>query len=140
VEIFCQSASPSRQMKVSPEISPRERRARMSDADSGPTCSPSTTMCQVFSELAAGAAVVRPEPSSTGSGPEAEPPSATGIDAAVERTTMMWLHFLQRILKAFPRTLSSEIEYLAWHASQTIFIESSFGAGRKSSFRGGVRL
>jgi hypothetical protein len=35
--------------------------------------------------------------------------------------------------------LSSEIEYLAWHASQTIFIESSFGAGRKS-FRGGVRL
>jgi hypothetical protein len=38
------------------------------------------------------------------------------------RTTMMLLHFLQRILKTLPWTLSSEIEYLAWHASQTIFM------------------
>src|SRR5204863_9146406 len=128
------SASPSRQMKVSPEISPRDRRARTSEADSGPTCSPSTTMCQVFSDDATGAGEFRPDPSCSGSCAEEEP-SATGIDAEVDRTTMMWLHFLQRILKAFPRTLSSEIEYLAWHASQTIFIESSFGAGRKS-FRG----
>src|SRR5436190_16233244 len=35
---------------------------------------------------------------------------------------MMLLHFLQRILKTLPWTLSSEIEYLAWQASQTIFI------------------
>jgi hypothetical protein len=35
---------------------------------------------------------------------------------------MMLLHFLQRILKTLPWTLSSEIEYLAWQASQTIFM------------------
>src|SRR6476620_2118823 len=35
---------------------------------------------------------------------------------------MMLLHFLQRILKTLPWTLSSEIEYLAWQASHTIFI------------------
>src|SRR5262245_48239553 len=35
---------------------------------------------------------------------------------------MMLLHFLQRILKTLPWTLSSEIEYLAWHASHTIFM------------------
>jgi len=35
---------------------------------------------------------------------------------------MTLLHFLQRILKTLPMTLSSEIEYLAWQASQTIFI------------------
>jgi hypothetical protein len=34
----------------------------------------------------------------------------------------MLLHFLQRILKTLPWTLSSEIEYLAWQASQTIFM------------------
>ena len=35
---------------------------------------------------------------------------------------MMLLHFLQRILKTLPCTLSSEIEYLAEQASQTIFM------------------
>src|SRR5262245_56002343 len=35
---------------------------------------------------------------------------------------MMLLHFLQRILKTLPWTLSSEIEYLAWQASHTIFM------------------
>src|SRR4029453_10220874 len=129
LEIFSQSARPSRQMNVSPVISPRDRRARTSDADSGPTCSPSTTMCQLFSEVGAAVSPDSPEPSATGNCWADEEPSATGIEALVERTTMMWLHFLQRILKALPRTLSSEIEYLAWHASQTIFIESSFGSG-----------
>src|SRR5258706_14518779 len=38
---------------------------------------------------------------------------------------MMLLHFLQRILKTLPWTLSSEIEYLAWQASQTIFMGGS---------------
>src|SRR5262249_4320169 len=35
---------------------------------------------------------------------------------------MMWLHFLQRILKTFPRTFSSAMEYLVAQLSQTIFI------------------
>jgi hypothetical protein len=38
----------------------------------------------------------------------------------------MLLHFLQRILKTLPWTLSSEIEYLAWQASQTIFMGDSY--------------
>jgi hypothetical protein len=71
----------------------------MSEAESGPTCSPSTTMCQL---LSAGGAVEM-----AGLDPDEE------AAASLERTTMMWLHFLQRILKALPRTLSSEIEYLA---------------------------
>jgi hypothetical protein len=50
----------------------------------------------------------------------------------VPRTTMMWLHFLQRILKTFPRTLSSEIEYLVPHESQTIFINASFRRENRS--------
>src|SRR5690349_19241231 len=37
---------------------------------------------------------------------------------------MMLLHFLQRILKTLPLTLSSAIEYFAEQASQTIFIGS----------------
>src|SRR5450755_3371070 len=71
----------------------------------GPTCSPSITRCQPPS--AAGAAAA--------SGPPVSPP----------RTTMMWLHFLQRILKTLPRTFSSAIEYLVPHESQTIFINAS---------------
>ena len=50
------------------------------------------------------------------------------------RTTMMWLHFLQRILKTLPRTLSSEIEYLVPQESQMIFINASiwrFAPGRR---------
>jgi hypothetical protein len=39
----------------------------------------------------------------------------------------MWLHFLHRILKTFPRTLSSEIEYFVEQESQTIFISASLG-------------
>src|SRR3954464_1607220 len=70
----------------------------------GPTCSPSTTMCQPPSDAGCAAASVA-----------ASPP----------RTTMMWLHFLQRILKTLPRTLSSEIEYLVEQESQTIFISAS---------------
>src|SRR4051812_3610375 len=42
---------------------------------------------------------------------------------------MMLLHFLQRILKTLPWTLSSEIEYLAWQASQTIFMVSPASRG-----------
>ncbi len=38
---------------------------------------------------------------------------------------MMWLHFLQRILKTLPRTLSSEMEYFVAQESQTIFIYPS---------------
>src|SRR4051812_42091703 len=45
---------------------------------------------------------------------------------------MMWLHFLHRILKTFPRTLSSEIEYFVPHESQTIFINASFQRGNRS--------
>src|SRR5580692_3793788 len=75
----------------------------------GPTCSPSITRCQPPS--AAGAAVA--------SGPPVSPP----------RTTMMWLHFLQRILKTLPRTFSSAIEYLVPHESQTIFINASIQEG-----------
>src|SRR5215831_16280483 len=77
----------------------------------GPTCSPSTTRCQPPS--AAGAAAA--------SGPPDSPP----------RTTMMWLHFLQRILKTFPRTLSSEIEYLVPQESQMIFINASIRRSRR---------
>jgi hypothetical protein len=44
---------------------------------------------------------------------------------------MMWLHFLQRILKTFPRTLSSEIEYLVPQESQMIFINASIGRSRR---------
>jgi hypothetical protein len=40
---------------------------------------------------------------------------------------MMWLHFLQRILKTLPRTLASEIEYLVPQESQMIFINASIG-------------
>ena len=47
------------------------------------------------------------------------------------RTTMMWLHFLQRILKTFPRTLSSEIEYLVPQESQMIFINASIRRSRR---------
>ena len=43
---FSQSAKPSFQMYVSPRISPRSTRARTSASEIGPTCSPSTTMCQ----------------------------------------------------------------------------------------------
>ena len=34
----------------------------------------------------------------------------------------MWLHFLQRILKTLPATLSSAMLYFASHASQTILM------------------
>jgi hypothetical protein len=44
---------------------------------------------------------------------------------------MMWLHFLQRILKTFPRTLSSEIEYLVPQESQMIFINASIRRSRR---------
>src|SRR5262249_6229302 len=52
---------------------------------------------------------------------------------APPRTTMMLLHFLHRILKTLPWTLSSEIEYLAWQASQTIFMSASCaGSGSRT--------
>src|SRR5262249_52709305 len=35
---------------------------------------------------------------------------------------MIWLHFLHLILKTFPRTFSSAIEYFVAQLSQTIFI------------------
>ena len=58
-----------------------------------------------------------------------QPPSAAGAAASgadsPPRTTMMWLHFLQRILKTLPRTFSSAIEYLVAQESQTIFINAS---------------
>src|SRR5262245_4493393 len=82
-------------------------RARTSASVSGPTCSPSTTRCQTPSVGASGA----------GAAP-----------SVVPRTTMMWLHFLQRILKTLPRTLSSEMEYFVEQESQTIFISASLGA------------
>src|SRR5450432_986156 len=85
----------------------------MSDSGIGPTWSPSTTRCQ---PLAASAG------------------ATAGVAAAsfVPRTTMMWLHFLHRILKTFPRTLSSEIEYLVPQESQTIFINASFWRRNRS--------
>src|SRR5215216_450087 len=43
---------------------------------------------------------------------------------------MMLLHFLQRILKTLPLTLSSAIEYFAEQASQTIFIVRFLSVGR----------
>jgi hypothetical protein len=45
---------------------------------------------------------------------------------------MMLLHFLQRILKTLPLTLSSAIEYFAEHASQTIFMASYLARGTGS--------
>jgi hypothetical protein len=115
VDSFSQSAKPSFQMYVSGRISPRSMRARTSASGIGPTCSPSTTMCQPPSPAAAaGAAAASSCPS---------PP----------RTTMMWLHFLQRILKTFPRTLSSEIEYLVPQESQMIFINASIRRSRRSA-------
>src|SRR5450432_2006552 len=90
-------------------------RALMSDSGTGPTWSPSTTRCQ-------------PSAAATG--------TTAGVGAAdasfVPRTTMMWLHFLHRILKTFPRTLSSEIEYLVPQESQTIFINASFWRRNRS--------
>ena len=41
------------------------------------------------------------------------------VEVAGSRTSMMWLHFLQRILRIFPRTFSSLMEYLALQLSQT---------------------
>src|SRR5436190_12181686 len=46
---------------------------------------------------------------------------------------MMLLHFLQRILKTLPLTLSSAIEYFAEQASQTIFIGSYLWRGTGSN-------
>ena len=43
---------------------------------------------------------------------------------ATPRTTITLLHFLQRILKTLPRTLSSEMEYFASHASHAIFMRA----------------
>src|SRR6185295_572812 len=53
---FSQSAKPSFQMYVSGRISPRSMRARTSASGIGPTCSPSTTMCQPPSAAAAAGA------------------------------------------------------------------------------------
>ena len=83
----------------------------MSGSASGPTCSPSTTMYHV-------------PWASAGAGLGSAAASAAGAPPLL--TTMMWLHFLHRILKAFPWTFSSAIEYLAWQESQTIFIGPSF--------------
>src|SRR4051794_18900827 len=67
----------------------------------GPTCSPLTSRCQGrFSKSAVGSGSVDPF------------------------TTMMWLHFLHRILKTLPRTLSSEIAYFVRQLSQTTFIDA----------------
>src|ERR1700754_3614366 len=78
-----------------------------------------------------------------------QPPSVVAVTAGVAdaaaaasfvpRTTMMWLHFLQRILKTLPRTLSSEIEYLVPQESQTIFINASFWRREPSSERTNAR-
>ena len=62
-----------------------------------------------------------------GGGPAA---AASSCDSP-PRTTMMWLHFLQRILKTLPRTLSSEIEYLVPQESQMIFINASIRRSRR---------
>src|SRR6185503_7402990 len=109
---FNQSANPSFQIYVSARISPRSTRERTSASEIGPTCSPSTTMCQPPSAAAAAGAA-----------------DASSCDSP-PRTTMMWLHFLQRILKTFPRTLSSEIEYFVPQESQMIFINASIRSSR----------
>src|SRR5262249_4325481 len=77
VESLIQSEKPSFQTYVSALISPRSSFARISVSGTGPTCSPSTTRCHPPSAVAAGAAAA----------------------SLVPRTTMMWLHFLHRILK-----------------------------------------
>jgi hypothetical protein len=51
---------------------------------------------------------------------------------------MMLLHFLQRILKTLPWTLSSAIEYLAPQASQTIFMGAFLVSGRMHKRAWGV--
>ncbi len=102
---------------MSPLTSPRSILMRTSESAMGPTCSPSITRCQPPS--AAGAAAV--------STPVDSPP----------RTTMMWLHFLQRILKTLPRTFSSAIEYLVPQESQTIFINASVQGDRGERTKAG---
>src|SRR5690606_937998 len=52
--------------------------------------------------------------------PNSPPPSS--LPSAVPLTTMTSLHFLHRILKTLPWTLSSAMEYFAPQLSQTIFI------------------
>ena len=103
------TASTSRRSPLSrctsrPLISPRARRAR----------SPPRAADRPARRRRPGAShrSARPRP------PQRAPPRPP-------RTTMMWLHFLQRILKTLPRTLSSEIEYLVAQESQTIFIYAS---------------
>jgi hypothetical protein len=52
--------------------------------------------------------------------------SAWGADWCISPLTIIDSpHFLQRILKTFPFTFSSEIEYLAEQFSQTIFISDN---------------
>jgi hypothetical protein len=60
-------------------------------------------MCQPASSARSGA----------DDGEEANSPLAALDTSPVPRTTITWLHFLQRILKTFPRTFSSAMEYLA---------------------------
>ena len=133
VERAVQSPIPSFQTKVSELILPWLRRSLTPPSVSGPTCSPSTTTCHT----PCSAATALDDSTATGAGAAVEAGAAAASPPTF--TTMTWLHFLQRILNALPWILSSAIEYLAWQASQTIFMGSSFRRTSKGGWPGDYR-